>query len=420
MIKDIIMPKLGETMEEGTIAKWLKKEGDSIERGEPIVEVTTDKASFEVEAPAGGVLRKIVCPASETPVKVIEVIGYIAGSMDEKLPEKKADAAVPDAGRQAPAAEKPAAAAPSEPAPSPAAAAAAPAAAVSGRIIASPRAKKVAALKGVDLSTVKGSGPRGRIVEKDVLKAAGQAGTGVPAPVMTGASSAQTPICAAEAPGQLEDRVTPLAGMRKVIADRLSQSKREKPHFYIKMDIDMTEASAKKVKGVSFNDIVIRGIAKTIEQFPMLNSTFENNRICQHSKVNAGVAVSLKNGLVVPVVPEANHKSIGEIAAVTATFKQKMKENSFKPADMKGGTLTISNMGMFGIEEFSAIINPPEVAIFAVGAITPKPVVINGGLFIRKMMTVTMSVDHRVIDGAYAAAFMRGLKETFEVNHGKL
>jgi pyruvate dehydrogenase E2 component (dihydrolipoamide acetyltransferase) len=372
MIKEIIMPKLGETMEEGTITKWLKKEGDKVEKGEPIVEVMTDKANFEVESPAAGFLRSVVFPASEKPVPVIKVIGYVTDSMDEKLPEIKEETkSVPAAPDIKPAVH----------------AETVKAAAFTG-IKASPVAKKLAIERGVDLSKVKGSGPGGRIVEKDIPEDSGEA--------------------------------IPLTGIRKIIAERMSKSKREIPHYYLQTEIDMTEAAKKKTRETSYNDMIVRATAKVLEEFPNVNTLFENNRIKPQKKINIGIAVGMKNGLVVPVIKDANKKSLKEISEVAREIRGKAKKNSFTPDDFSSGTFTISNLGGYDIDTFIAIINPPQVAILAVGKIKEVPEVINGEIQVRKMMKVCGSFDHRVVDGAQGANFLYNIKKMLEVNYEQL
>ena len=371
MIREIIMPKLGETMEDGVISKWLRKEGDKVTKGEPLFEVSTDKANFEVECPASGVLRKILFPAGGPAVQVIKVVGYIADSMDEQLPSFQGDRETPGVE----AAKEPAKTAVKSPAP-----------AVerdSGVIAASPAAKKLAREKGIDLGKIKGTGPGGRIVEKDVL----DAGT--------------------------QDTTSGLTGMRKVIAQRMVRSKQEVPHFYLEIEIDMTEAGRKKTEGVTYNDIIIKGVAQALEMVPEANAHFTSG-IVSMKDVNISVAVNIADGLVVPVIRNANKKKLGEISAEMKAIKEKAKSGKFVPGDYEGGTFTVSNLGGYGIDAFMAIINQPQVGILAVGKIKDTAVILDGKVAARKTMRVCGSFDHRGIDGAKAAEFMKALKDALE------
>ncbi len=390
MITRIIMPKLGETMEDGVISRWMKKEGDKIEKGEPILEVATDKANFEVESPAGGILRKILCPASEDNVPVTVTIGYIADSMEEGLPEEGESQPEKEKKEESVKESVPVDKKPAEQK------------AETGLIKASPAAKKFAREKGVDLAGITGTGPGGRITENDVLSAAG-----------TGTAEG----------GDAE--VIPLSGMRKVIAQRLSESKRRAPHYYVQVEVDMTGAVAAREKflpevksknGVklSYNDMIVKAAADTLPDYPLLNSTFDGNNIKSFKDANIGIAVSIDQGLVVPVVKKAGEKSLGEIAKERDRLVALARENKLGPQDTEGGTFTVTNLGMFKVDVFTAIINPPQVAILAVGGIKKAPVVVNDKVEVRQVMKMSLSADHRVIDGAYAAQFMNRLKETLE------
>jgi pyruvate dehydrogenase E2 component (dihydrolipoamide acetyltransferase) len=290
MVREIILPKLGETMEEGVIGKWLKAEGDRVVKGEPLVEVMTDKANFEVEAPVAGVLRKIVIPASESAIPVKQIIGFIAGSMDEEMPAV-APIAAPARPAASVSASRPVAPGPVAPA--------------GAGVRASPRARKLAADKGVDLNAVTGTGPDGRIVEKDILDASG--------------GQLMPPAADGEA----------LTGLRKVIAERMGASKREAPHFYLSVDVDMTGCVKEKAEGVSLNDMIIKAAAKAISEFPRVNALFERGRLKIRKEVDAAVAVSLEDGLVAPVVRDAVGKSAKDISAVMAGVKAQAKTGKF-------------------------------------------------------------------------------------------
>ena len=344
---------------------------------------------MEAEASKSGFVRKLIAKEGDK-FKVTEVIAYVADSMDELLPaleEKKTEVSGASA-----VVEDKAAAVNSSPA-------------EEGRVNASPIAKRLAKEKRIDISKVKGTGPGGRILEKDITDYKPGNETASLAP--SGA------------------KVIPLSGIRKVTAQRLSKSKQEIPHFYLTLEVDMTALSklrASKVEAlekqhgvrVSINDFVVYAAAKALKAFPLLNSLFENSEIRQFEDCNIGVAVSLENGLVVPVIKKADKKTVVEIAKESKLLSAKAKENKLSPEDMAGGTFTISNMGMLKVEEFSAIINPPQVAIVAVGAVKPAPVVIDDKIVVRSVMKMTISADHRAVDGAYAAGFMNKVKEILQ------
>ena len=400
MITKVIMPKLGETMDDGVIGKWLKKEGDKVEKGEVVFEVSTDKANFEVEAPKAGFLRKALYAAGAT-VKVIEPVAYIADSMDEAIPaetEQKQETAQKIESETAPDASLSAGFTPAK------------IDSAGGRIFASPIARRLAAEKGIDLSLVTGTGPGGRIVEKDVLNSK---------------STASAPAAAAQAPIPAGCKVIPLNNMRKIIAKRLQQSVQEAPHFYVQMDIDMTEANklrdasnsnSRKTGGttISFNDLVIYAVSKSLRSFELFNSHFVNNEIRQFADVNVGMAVALESGLVVPVIKQTDTKKVFEIAKETKAIAAKAKEGKLTPDDMSGGTFTISNMGMMKVNMFTAIINPPQVGILAVGLLNTAPVFSGHEFVPRLIMKLVLSSDHRVIDGAYAAKFLANVKDILE------
>lgn len=410
MITKLIMPKLGETMEEGAITKWMKKEGEKIEKGEPIFEVTTDKATFEVESPVSGLVRKILFQSdSDKQIPVIRTIGYIADSMDEEIPAEKHEVKKVAAGFiPAPAAsgitENPVPAHPGEEV-----AAGFMPAQQEKRIKSSPLAKKIAGEKRIDLSRIKGTGPNGRITEKDVLKFVG---AGLPAH-----PSVSTPRLTVGQAFIEPKEVIPLSGIRKTIARRLSQSKHDAPHYYLQIEIDMTEAvelREKKNKSFSYNDMIIKSVAKSLEKFPMLNAAFREEKITVYNEINIGIAIASPEGLVVPVIKNANKLKIEQVAKISKQIKDKSETNKFTPGDFSGGTFTISNLGMYGIDIFTAIINPPQVGILAVGAIKEKPVVLKGKIVVRPVLKVSLSADHRVIDGVYAAGFLGHLKEILQ------
>ncbi|TDD85092.1 pyruvate dehydrogenase complex dihydrolipoamide acetyltransferase [Saccharopolyspora karakumensis] len=405
------MPRLSDTMEEGVIANWHKQVGDKVARGEVVAEIETDKALMELEAYDDGVLEKILVEAGTTvPIgEPIAVLGDGSGSAAEAAP--------------APAAPAPAAA---EPAAEEASAAPAPAAAPvetaapaesGSKPKASPLAKAVAKEKGVDLGTVQGTGPGGRIIRADI-EAAASAAPAEPAPA---------PAAQAGAPAVVNDDVEeiPLSNIRKVTAKRLTESKQNAPHFYLTSAIDVTELlefraslnerlqSAGGPK-ISVNDLIVKAVATSLRANPAVNVSFAGDKMLQHKRINLGVAVAIEGGLVVPVVKDADRKSVSEIAAESRELAGRAREGKLKLDEMSGGTFSISNLGMFGIEQFSAVINPPEAAILAVGAARDEVQVRDGEFVARKILRVTLSADHRAVDGAVGAAFLQQFTSLLE------
>ena len=379
MIKEIIMPKLGQTVEESTVGKWLKKEGDKVEKGDVLLEITTDKATLEVESFANGVLRKIVHKDGDI-VPVLTVIGYIAGSMDEEIPERpEKELHEEEKEEEETSAKEPVSEVQDK----------------SGieevRVKISPLAKKLAKEKGVDITKVNGTGPGGRIVKEDIL-AFGEA-------------------------EKIVAKTIPLSGLRKVIAQRLQESKQTIPHFYLSTEIDMTEcvkARAEKSPKPAFDDIIIKASALAISENPEMNSSFKGDSIEIVGDINIGLAVAVDDGLVVPVIRNADKLAISDISKKRDELVRKARERKLLPSDYEGGTFTISNLGMCEIDNFSAIINPPQSAILAIGRIKQKPVIIDGNIGIRSMMQVTASFDHRCIDGVLGAKFLQKLKYYLE------
>ncbi|GAA4504957.1 pyruvate dehydrogenase complex dihydrolipoamide acetyltransferase [Hymenobacter ginsengisoli] len=421
------MPKMSDTMTEGTIAAWLKKVGDKVKSGDVLAEVETDKATMELENYEDGTLL-YTGPKEGEAVAVDGVLAIIG--------EEGADIQALLGGQSGGA---PAAAAPAETAAPSASAAAAPAAAPqaesTGRLLASPLAKSIAKDKGVDLRQIKGSGENGRIVARDLENA--QPGAS-PAPAAAPAAPASAPSeyiqaalpeqqaakpAAAPAPAAAEGTYTdtPVSQMRKVIAKRLSESLFTAPHFYLTMEILMDKAMETRVKlnelspvKLSFNDMVIKASAVALKQHPAINSSWLGDRIRQNKVVNIGVAVAVDEGLLVPVIRNADGKGMSQIATEVKELAGKAKSKKLQPAEWEGSTFTISNLGMFGIDEFTAIINPPDACILAVGGIKQTAVVKDGALAIGNIMKVTLSCDHRVVDGATGAAFLQTLKALLE------
>jgi len=416
------MPKMSDTMTEGTIAAWLKKVGDKVKSGDILAEVETDKATMELENYEDGTLL-YTGPKEGEAVAVDGILAIIG--------EEGADVqALLGGGGAAPAAA-PAAAPQGEAAPAaqaaPAAAEAPAAAAPGGRILASPLAKSIAKEKGIDLAQVKGSGDNGRIVQRDVAEfkagaaPAPQAASAQAAPAAAPAKAAAP--AAAPAPASAEGTYTdtPVSQMRKVIAKRLSESLFTAPHFYLTMEINMDRAMDARVKlnelspvKLSFNDMVVKASAVALRQHPVVNSSWLGDRIRQNKVINIGVAVAVDEGLLVPVIRTADQKGLAQIATEVKELAGKAKSKKLQPAEWEGSTFTISNLGMFGIEEFTAIINPPDACILAVGGIKQTPIVKDGQIVIGNVMKVTLSCDHRVVDGATGAAFLQTLKSLLE------
>ena len=407
-MQTIIMPKMGDAMEEGTLVRWLKQEGDAVQEGEPIAEIATDKATVEIEAPVSGVLRGIRV-AENAVVPVNTPLAYILQE-GESLPT--------DGDGKASEPAKPAAAAP-QPAPAPTAVAAAPPSAPTNgeeRVLASPLARKIAAEHGIDLRQVQGTGPKGRIVERDVLAyLESRKATVAPAPPPMPA-----PVVAA-APA--EARVETLTRLRQITAQRTTEAHQTIPHFYLTMEIDMEEAVALRQRlnqldeslRVSVNDLIVKACAVAIEQHPIVNASYQNGQLVHPNGVHIGIAVAVEQGLLVAVLRHCEGKSLRRIAQESQTLIQKAREGKLLPDEMTGNTFTVSNLGMFGIEQFTAIINPPASAILAVGATTRAPVVQEDGTIVaRQRMKVTLSCDHRVLDGAVGAQFLQTLKQVLE------
>jgi len=422
MITRVVLAKLSPTMEEGTIVKWSKQEGDTIKVGDVLAEIETDKANMEMEALGAGVLRKVLVPAGgKAPVGAL--IGVIADAGEDiaaTLAEaSKAAAAAPAPAVPAPAVAPPAASA--SPAPAPAAPPRAPVAAppplpppvATGRVKASPLARAIATRSNVPLASVAGSGPGGRIVKRDV-----EGYIASPAPARSAPAAARP---AAPVPTVAAGTAIPLSSMRRTIAKRLSESAFTAPHFYVTVEIEMDAAvslreqllRAEEVK-VSFNDLVVKACAKGLTRFPTVNASWTGEAIQTHAEVHIGVAVSIPDGLITPVVRDADRKHVVEIAAEIKDLAARARDRKLKPEEFMGSTFTISNLGMFDVTEFTAIINPPESCILAVGAVRKQPVVKNDQLAVGHRMKVTLSSDHRVVDGALAAQFLGEVRRLLE------
>jgi pyruvate dehydrogenase E2 component (dihydrolipoamide acetyltransferase) len=412
----ILMPRLSDTMTEGVIADWHKKVGDTVKKGEVLADIETDKATMELESYKDGKLLHIGAQKGEK-IAVNDLLAVIGDESKVDLPKilaaaknKGVPAPVAAGGGEAQAASgvaaNGAAHATSDLSVTP-----------DGRIKASPLARKLAAEKGIDISKVSGSGDNGRIVKKDVDSfVPGQAAAAATQP----SAPARSAVPAAPA-GQVSYEDVPVSQMRKVIAKRLAESKFSAPHFYVTMAIDMDKAIESRARlnevspvKISFNDIVLKAVATALKQHPAINSSWMGDKIRVNHHVNIGVAVAIEDGLVVPVVRFADTKSLSQIAAEVKDLAQKAKARKLQPADWEGSTFTISNMGMFGVEEFTAIINTPDACILAVSAIQQVPVVKNGAVVPGNIMKLTLSCDHRVVDGAVGSAFLQTLKSLLE------
>lgn len=409
---EIIMPKMGDAMTEGRVIRWHKKAGDKVAKGEPVLEIETDKVNLDLEAEESGILEEVAYEDG-----AMAPVGAVLATIGDGTGEKKAKK--PAAVAAAPVAEE---AAPTAPAKKAAgdfsvherktAEQQAPAAAL-GRRRASPLARRIAEEKGVDLSMIAGSGPGGRIVAADVDGVSGQ-----PRPVAT---PAQVSLPVVSSLPVLEAKVVPLTAMRRTIAKRLAESIGPIPHFFLTVDLDVTKLLEQRVQVIeitgvkaSVNDFVVRAAALALRSHPLVNSSWGDEAITQHGEVHVGIAVATPEGLITPVIRNADRKSVTAIASEVRVLAEKARARKLMPDEYQGSTFTISNLGMFGIEEFTAIINPPNAAILAVGAAMQKPVVESGQIVVRERMKITMSCDHRVVDGAVGAEFLRTLRQYIE------
>jgi pyruvate dehydrogenase E2 component (dihydrolipoamide acetyltransferase) len=414
------MPRLSDSMEEGTIIKWLKAEGDEVARGDELVEIETDKATMTYEADSDGVLQIVAAEGDTLPVG--EVIARLNGAGEatevrrqasEGEPEPDAAGEASGVGRQASEGEpEPAAQAEPEPEPEPAPPPSAAESDGGERVKASPIARRMAREKGLELSSLRGTGPGGRIVKADVESAA---------PAAPQAAPAAAPEPAA-ATGKGESELVELTRTQQLIARRMAESKATVPDFALNMDIDMEAAVAmraqlKEVAEVvpSFNDMVVKASALALREYPRANGSYKDGRFELHGRINVGVAVAAQDALIVPTIFDADRKSLGEIARVARELAGKVRDGTIAPPELSGGTFTVSNLGMYGITSFTAVINPPQAAILAVGAIERRPTVIDGEIVPRHRMAVTLACDHRILYGADAAEFLarvRGLLES--------
>jgi len=423
---NILMPALSPTMEKGNLAKWLKKEGDKVKSGDVIAEIETDKATMEVEAIDEGTIARILVPEGTQDVPVNDVIAVLAGEGEDV---KAAGAAKPSASAAPPkAAEAPAAA--------PAAQAAAPAAQSNGhaaRVFSSPLARRLAKEAGIDVSMVTGTGPHGRVVARDVEQAKSGKGLKAPAAAPSAGAPSIAPtmsdkqILSLFEPGSYE--VVPHDGMRRTIAQRLTASIQNVPHFYLTIDCDIGKllaareeinAAAPKDKEkkplykISVNDFVIKAMAVALQKIPNCNVSWTESGMVKHHHSDVGVAVAMPGGLITPIIRKAETKTLSTISNEMKDFAARARSRKLKPEEYQGGTTAVSNLGMFGISHFTAVINPPHATILAVGTSEERPVVRGGKIEIANMMSVTLSCDHRAIDGALGAELIGAFKQLIE------
>ncbi|HEY1388005.1 MAG TPA: dihydrolipoamide acetyltransferase family protein [Ktedonobacterales bacterium] len=446
-MQTVVMPKMGDTMEEGKILRWIKHEGDTVQKGDALAEIETDKVNIEAEAFAAGVLRKIIAQEGES-IPIGQPIALI-GKADEPLPDEAAKNAKPakSASKQAQANGTAATATPASAAGTAVAAppsTSAPETAGAGqngqngqkggRIFISPLARHIAAERNLDIAHIAGTGPGGRIVRDDVrayLASPQETMTAPTAPQVRTAPAAPAPAqptapaAPAAAPGE-EVRAQPLSTMRKTIARRLQQSMQTAPHFYVTVAIETNKLG--EVRGaineyaaglpnpvkVSYNDLIVKAVALALETMPEVNVSFDGEQLLFKSHINVGIAVALETGLIVPVIRDADKRGVLDIARESRRLSDAARAGKLTPEEFSGGTFTVSNLGMYDVEEFTAVINPPESAILAVGTIVPTPVVREGQVVVRDIMKVTLSVDHRALDGAIAARFLQELKRLLE------
>ncbi len=412
-MQTVVMPKLGDTMEEGKILRWLKQEGEDVQRGDALAEIETEKVNIEVESFFAGKLRKILVPAGATmavgaPIALVGAAGEavtagVSGSAQPAEPAAAATVSAPlivqDVAGNGHAGGAVATGEHAE------------------RVFISPVARHIASEHNLDISKIPGTGPGGRIIRSDVEA------------ILAGQIGQQE--AAATANGTLVQEI-PLTQMRKTIARRLQQSMQSAPHFYVTVAIDTTRLGqlreavneysatvAQPVK-VSLNDLIVKGTALTLARRPEVNASFDGERLLLKQQINIGIAVALPEGLIVPVIHDADKRGVLDIARESQRLTLAARAGKLKPEDFSGGTFSVSNLGMYGVDEFTAIINPPESAILAVGASVPTPVVHDGQVIVRDQMKVTLSVDHRALDGAVAARFLQELRQLLEQPLGML
>jgi pyruvate dehydrogenase E2 component (dihydrolipoyllysine-residue acetyltransferase) len=414
----ILMPALSPTMEEGTLARWLVKEGDEVRSGDLIAEIETDKATMEIEAVDEGTVGKLLVAEGTEGVPVNDPIAVILEEGEDASAADNVSAPAPAQKAEAPKASGELATAkadvPQEKAPS-----ASKPAGRGGRVFASPLARRIAKDKGIDLSSIAGSGPRGRIVKADV--------EGAPKAAPRGKGKPQAPLGSIDARAFYEEgsyEEIPLNSMRKTIARRLTQSKQEIPHYYLTIDCvldellkvrkHLNEEGAEQGIKLSVNDFIVRASALALKKVPDANVSFADDALLQHHHSDVGIAVAIEGGLITPIIRRAEEKGLAEISAEAKSLAARARDKKLSPAEFEGGSFSVSNLGMFGIKNFTAVINPPQAAIMAVGAGEPRPIIMNGEVKAVTVMTVTLSCDHRAIDGALGAQLLAAFKSYIE------
>ena len=457
---EITMPRLSDTMEEGTIASWLKKPGEQVNKGDVIAQIETDKATMDLTAFEAGTLQEILAPEGTT-VQIGKPVARIGSGPAPQAKESKAPPS--EEASKPPAAEETGSVAPeteearenvaesAEPTESPARQEQRPttpdtteaparqeprptttdgadaqprgAEAADGKVRASPMARHIAAEHGLDLTRISGSGPQGRVIRADV-EAALSAPSGAQAPSAPSQEAPQAPAAPAPAAAGADDERVSLSQMRRTIARRMAESTRTVPHFFLTTTVDATEMVnlRKQINSqlpddaikITFNDMVVKGVAIAIRKVPEVNVSFAEDSLIRHKRVHIGVAVATDRGLIVPVIRDVDQKSIGQVARETRDLAERANTGKLQPSEYSGGTFTVSNLGMFGVEQFNAVINPPEAAILAVGAIVREPTDRNGQVVLRERMKLTLSVDHRALDGAIGARYLQALKAVLE------
>jgi pyruvate dehydrogenase E2 component (dihydrolipoamide acetyltransferase) len=447
---NILMPALSPTMEKGNLARWLKKEGDKVKSGDVLAEIETDKATMEVEAIDEGVLAKIVVPDGTADVPVNQLIGIIAGEGEDvgaatagATPSPSAVAAKPQEAPAAQPSERPAETSTSAPAAAPSPALAPAPANAGARLFASPLARRLAKESRIDLAKVKGSGPHGRIVERDVKSAIAGGGATASAPAAAPAAAAGAPASAPQGmsdatirkffePGSFEE--IPHDSMRKTIARRLVEAKQTIPHFYLTVDCELDallslreqinkaapEKDGKPAYKVSVNDFVIKALAMSLQRVPDANVTWTEGAMLKHKHSDVGVAVSIPGGLITPVIRKAETKTLSQISNEMKDYAARARARKLKPDEYQGGSSAVSNLGMFGIKNFQAVINPPHATILAVGAGEQRVVVRKGAPDVATVMSVTLSTDHRAVDGALGAELISAFRNLIENPMGML
>ena len=424
---ELKMPALSPTMEEGTLAKWLVKEGDAVKSGDVIAEIETDKATMEFEAIDEGTVAKILVAEGTDEVKVGTVIALIAEEGEDSSKAASAPAPAPEPAPPAKDGGETGAGQPATPAPAPAPASAtspAPAASAGDRVKASPLARRLAEQQGIDLAGLTGSGPGGRIVKADIDAAAGKPKAAPAAAAAAAPAAAPAPAAAAPFETDIPHEATKLSNMRKTIARRLTEAKQTIPHIYLTVDIrldallklrsELNAGLASRGVKLSVNDMLIKALAVSLLEVPECNVSISGDQLLAYSRADISVAVSIPGGLITPIIVDAGSKSLSAISKEMTELAGRAKEGKLQPHEYQGGTASISNMGMFGIKAFDAVINPPQAMIMAIGAGEKRPYVIDDSLQIATVMSATGSFDHRAIDGAAGAALMKRFKELVE------